>query len=187
MFTDSKETLMKSLRFVGVALLFMAPFALAQTSALNSATLDFEGIGPVRVGMNLSQASAAAKVQIKSEGAGPHSECEYAAPVSGPGGVGFTIVNQRIADITVREGHFATSAGIRVGDLESKVVDTYKGKAQFVGRKAVDSPRRLKLMTKSVTGDNMEMTFIAYGGKITMIVAGRPVSDVPGKGCRLKN
>lgn len=169
---------------LGLAL--VSSSALGQSSALSSAVLEFEGFGPIRVGMTLLEASAAAKVRIKSEAAGPHSECEYGAPVSGPSGVGFTLVNKRIADVSLRDGTFATSTGIRVGDPERKVVETYKGK-EFIGKKSVDSPRRLTLVNKSASGAKVEMTFIAYEGKVSMIVAGLPVSDVPGKGCRLKN
>jgi hypothetical protein len=169
-----------------LCLTLVSGFTLGQSSTLSSGVLDFEGFGPVRVGMTLPEASAAAKARIESEGAGPHSECEYAAPISGPGGIGFTLVNKRIAEISIQNEAFATSTGIRVGDPERKVVETYKGK-EFVGKKSVDSPRRLILVSKSASGAKVEMTFIAYEGKVSMIVAGLPVSDVPGKGCRLKN
>lgn len=169
-----------------LGLVLVSNSALGQSLALSSAVLDFEGFGPIRVGMTLLEASAVAKVRIKSEEAGPHSECEYAAPASGPSGVGFTLVNKRIADVSLSDGTYSTSTGIRVGDPEHKVVETYKGKA-FVGKKSIDSPRRLTLVNKSASGVKVEMTFIAYEGKISMIVAGLPVSDVPGKGCRLKN
>lgn len=169
---------------LGLAL--VSSFALGQSSTLSSAVLDFEGLGPIRVGMTLLEASAAAKARIASEGAGPHSECEYAAPVSGPGGIGFTLVNKRIAEISIQDEAFATSTGLRVGDPERKVVEMYKGKA-FVGKNSVDSPRRLTLVKKSASGARLEMTFVAYDGKVSMIVAGLPVSNIPGKGCRLKN
>lgn len=129
-------------KFLAALLLVVAPSLSAQSSILSAARLDFDGIGPIRIGMTIPQAIAAAKLKIKTEESGPDSECESAASVAGPAGLGFTLVNKRIATISIVESGIPTFNGIRVGDTERKVLEAFKGMATFSPRSKEDMSRR---------------------------------------------
>lgn len=153
---------------------------------LDGANLEIDRIGPIRVGMTLTEASKAARLQIKSEGK-VESECEYAAAPGGPPGLGFFIVDQRIALIQVSDGPIATSTGIRVGDLDPKVLQAYKGGIEDSGKsRAPDEPRLFRIRSKDQFGARLELTIYSWGGKVDLMAAGRPIISQIGKGCQYR-
>jgi hypothetical protein len=89
-----------------------------------------DGIGPVRVGMSLEEASAAAGqpvVEVPGSGAGiDPAACYFAAPESGEPKVSFMVVDGAIGRVDVAEGSTVlTISGVGVGAPESAVVAAY--------------------------------------------------------------
>lgn len=169
---------------VGVLLLAAGTWTFGQSSSLATAKLEVDRIGPVRLGMTLDEASQASKVSIKSQGK-EESECEFAAPVKGPEGLGFWLVQGRIAAIQLRDGPVMTATGIKIGDPEQKVIDAHQGKIKISRRpSAVDQARKLQVVTADSSGNKLEMTFFSWQGKIGSIIVGRPIIDQRGKGCQ---
>lgn len=89
-----------------------------------------EGIGPVRVGMSLEEASAAAGqsvVEVPGSGPGADPEsCYFAAPENGEPNVSFMVVDGAIGRVDVGEGSTVlTISGVGVGAPESAVVAAY--------------------------------------------------------------
>lgn len=89
-----------------------------------------DGIGPVRVGMSLEQASAAAgqpvaEVPGSGVGTGP-AACFFAAPGNGEPQVAFMVVDGVIGRVDVDGGSSVlTISGIGVGATEADVLATY--------------------------------------------------------------
>lgn len=165
-------------------LLLPATWTFGQSSSLATARLELDRVGPIRVGMTLDEASRAAKVLIKSEGKG-ESECEFAAPVKGPEGLGFYLVQGRIAAIQLREGPIMTTTGIKIGDAEQKVIDAYQGKIKVSPKpRAVHQARTFQVNAADPSGTRLEMTIYSWEGKVGSIIAGRPFLDRPGKSCQ---
>lgn len=92
--------------------------------------VSLEGVGPVRVGMTLEEASAAAGQgisEVPGSGAGSDpAACYYAVPDTGEPKVSFMVVDGQIARVDVEEGSGArTISGIGVGAPEADVLATY--------------------------------------------------------------
>ncbi|MDQ3385782.1 MAG: hypothetical protein M3503_07225 [Actinomycetota bacterium] len=89
-----------------------------------------EGVGPVRVGMTLEEASAAAGQgisEVPGSGAGSDpAACYYAVPDTGQPKVSFMVVDGAIGRVDVDEGStVVTVSGIGVGATEADVLATY--------------------------------------------------------------
>lgn len=89
-----------------------------------------DGIGPVRVGMSLEEASAAAGqpvAEVPGSGVGTDpASCFFAAPGSGEPKVTFMVVDGVIGRVDVAEGSsVVTISGIGVGATEADVLAAY--------------------------------------------------------------
>ena len=92
--------------------------------------VSLEGVGPVRVGMTLEEASAAAGQgisEVPGSGAGADpAACYYAVPDTGEPKVSFLVLDGEIARVDVEEGSAArTISGIGIGVPEADVLATY--------------------------------------------------------------
>lgn len=98
-----------------------------------SSRLRLDGIGPVRVGMTLEEASAGAGMQFgivpNSDRAGTGA-CAYARAEGGPEGLQFMVVNGRIVRIDIGNGPVRTLSGIGTGSTEAEVQATYPGRIE---------------------------------------------------------
>lgn len=95
------------------------------------ARLRLDGIGPVKVGMTLAQASKAIGKRLRFEAdPEPPSTCGYADPPGIPD-VTFMVIDGRIRRVQVVEGGaVATVSGVRVGASEAEVNRVYGGRIQ---------------------------------------------------------
>ena len=93
--------------------------------ALNaSSKLDLRGLGPVRVGMTLAEATAAAGIPVVASA--DTAECTYATAQGGPEGVLFMLVDRQIARVDVRAPSAVTTrSGAGIGDTEAQVQALY--------------------------------------------------------------
>jgi len=89
-------------------------------------TLD--GIGPVKVGMTLAQASAAAGLPIEIvETAVTTERCAHARARGGPEHLQFMVVDGTVARVEAYGPGITTLSGIGVGRTEAEVLGTYPG------------------------------------------------------------
>jgi len=94
-------------------------------SSISQAPLDIDGIGPVRVGMTVTQAAAAAGIPIRLQSSvGP---CGGAIVVGGPEGLSLMTDLNGITRVDVTEPFIKTRAGIGVGSSEADVTRAYGG------------------------------------------------------------
>lgn len=89
----------------------------------SEARLRMDGIGPVRVGMAVDKASAAAGVPIRV-GDDEFGNCRYAW-VPAIEGLDFLVVDGRIARVGVGDGPIRTVSGMRIGATEAEVHRVY--------------------------------------------------------------
>jgi hypothetical protein len=104
--------------------------AVARAQGLSEQSqLRFDGIGGVRVGMTLAQASAAIgrPITIDPNSAPEPSVCAFAYPRGGPPGVAFMVYDGRIQRVDVFRSEVPTVAGVRVGFSEAQVRAAYPG------------------------------------------------------------
>lgn len=88
-------------------------------------TLSFGGFGPVRVGMTVAQAQRALGFRLHEGRVTDPDECHYAISETRIPGIGFMIVDGRIARIDVTKGRTRTVSGARVGMTEEEARRLY--------------------------------------------------------------
>ena len=89
----------------------------------SEARLRMDGIGPIRVGMTVDQASAAAGVPIRV-GDDEFGNCRYAW-VPAFEGLDIFVIDGRIARVGVGDGPIRTVSGIGIGATEAEVHRVY--------------------------------------------------------------
>jgi len=93
--------------------------------------LRLDGIGPVRVGMTLEEASKASRLVFAvgpDSGPAPRT-CGFAGPEGAPPGLAFMVKdNTTIVRIDVHGPTVATDTGLRVGSTEAEVMAAYRGR-----------------------------------------------------------
>ncbi|HET9773058.1 MAG TPA: hypothetical protein VFS16_19325 [Acidimicrobiia bacterium] len=154
--------------------------------------LVFDGIGPVKVGMTLAQASAAVAKPVEVDPNYVLDGCAYAAVTGGPKGLSFMVLRDRDSDPwrIVRvdvddESRIATQSGIRIGATEAEVKRTYgapgrTGKITIENHEYVEGGHYISYDDDGPAG--LRMLFETDGQKVTRFRSGQqgPVGYVEG-------
>lgn len=134
----------------------------AQVKLTENSKLALNGIGPIRVGMTVDEASRAAGVRLVKGYASPHEEfCSYFKPQGEPTGINFMVTKGRIVRIDISNERVTTIKGAKIGDNEEKIFSLYPEQIRvtknplsgrgnnltFVPRDAMDSNYRLIFQT----------------------------------------
>lgn len=158
---------MHSIRLrVALASLVLVLCSTGVASALSrKARITTGGLGPVKIGMTERQVEKAAKRRINRQGGAGAESCTTAELGDKTSGL-FT--GDRLARIYVRTRRYATRSGIRIGDSEEDVLETYPG--DIVTEPHTYDPNGSYL--KLVDG-NRKVVFETDGSKVTDISTGR--------------
>ncbi|PPT10860.1 Serine/threonine protein kinase [Geitlerinema sp. FC II] len=84
-----------------------------------------DGIGPVRVGMTVAEASRSAGTTFVREGVYDSPQCHYIVPENGMRDVSFMVTNGRIARVDVRNPVVRTVSGAGIGNSEEEIEQLY--------------------------------------------------------------
>lgn len=105
------------------------PGATAAAPATDSALVVTErGLGALRAGMTLAEASAAFGGTLVARDSTDPTTCQYLEWRGGPPGVMVMMDGGRIARVDVDSATVPTAAGARVGDSEGRVLALYRGR-----------------------------------------------------------
>jgi len=141
-----------------------------------ASTLDLRGLGPVRVGMTLSEASAAAGLTIAVDGPSASPECSYAKAQGGPTGVAFMVIDGRIARADVGVGQASpvkTRSGAAIGDTEAQVQARYSNRLAVSPHKYVVDGHYLTFVPSDAADTGFRLLFETDGTKVTRFRAGK--------------
>lgn len=154
--------------------------------------LRFDGIGPIRVGMTLAQATAAVGKPVRIDPGYVLDGCGYAEVEGGPEGLSFMVLRAketdawRIVRINVSEkSRIATLSGVRIGATEAEVKKTYTGPGK-TGKLEVEQHVYVEAghyITYDVDGpEGHRLLFETDGTKVTEFRSGEqgPVGYVEG-------
>jgi len=146
-----------------------------------ASTLDLRGLGPVRVGMTLAEATAAAGVPIVGPGG---AECTYAKAEGGPEDVLFMVIGGRIVRVDVREGSPVKSlSGAGVGDTETQVQALYANRLQVTPHKYDPTGHYLTLVPTDPSDSGYRLIFETDGSKVTQFRSGQVPEVEQVEGC----
>lgn len=134
--------------------------------------LSEEGIGPVQIGMQLSEA---VNMGVLSENPNLKPECDYVFPAVGSGipeGVSVMVVRGRIARIDVDTGAVTTDEGAKLGDSEQRLKTLYGEDLKETPHKYIEKGHYFTVSGDSASAGKA-LVFETDGQQVTMIRGGR--------------
>ena len=152
------------------------PATVAPERLTSQSRLRVDGLGPVRIGMTLNEASAAAGVAIRLHpGESGGLDCSYAYAASGLDEVGFMVVGGRIVRIDV--GHkdparVKTLSGIGKGSTEAEVMRAYPGQIRVEGHPYVEGAHNLVYVPADPAFRPYSMIFESIDGRVARFRSG---------------
>ncbi|HSU18004.1 hypothetical protein [Longimicrobium sp.] len=133
--------------------------------------LDANGVGPVRVGMDVASLAAAVPGGLR-ETAKLEPECALLFPRTGPRGLSLMLVERRVVRVQARDSstRVATALGARVGDSEARVRQLYPG-ARVQPHKYVESGHYL-VVIPGAPADTLHRIVFETDGKVVTEMRG---------------
>ena len=144
----------------------------AGRDTVSALTLSEEGLGPVQIGMQLSEA---VNMGVLSENPDLKPECDYVFPAVGAGipeGVSVMVVRGRIARIDVDTGAVTTDEGAKLGDTEQRLRSLYGEDLRETPHKYIEKGHYFTVMGDSASAGKA-LVFETDGQQVTMIRGGR--------------
>lgn len=133
-------------------------------------TVTERGIGPLRAGMTLSEASAALGGALVAPAGADTAGCRYVQWRGGPPGVRVMVEGGQIARIDVDTAGVRTAAGAGIGDTEDQVQRLYPSRVSVTPQKYTEG--HYLTVTPNATDSSYAIVFETSGGKVTRFRAG---------------
>lgn len=145
---------------------------LAQAKLTNQSKLSINGIGAVKIGMTVPQATKAAGTKLAGDR--PNENCYYLKPQGEPKEIGFMVTKGRISRIDVRnKSKITTLAGAKVGDSEARIKSLYPKQIQVTPHKYVPGGHYLTFTPKNAADKNYRIVFETDGKRVTDFRSGK--------------
>ncbi|BAY77207.1 hypothetical protein NIES25_36670 [Nostoc linckia NIES-25] len=145
---------------------------IAQTKLTNQSKLFANGIGQVRVGMTVSQASKAAGTRLVGDP--PNKYCYYVKPEWDPKNVGFMVTEGRVSRVDVwRDSKITTLKGAKIGDTEARIKSLYPGQIKVTPHNYVSGGHYLTFVPKDQSDENYRVVFETDGKRVTQFRSGK--------------
>src|SRR5271169_1981219 len=169
---------MFSLRRVALAVLIIA--STIGAVAGDSWVVRDDGIGPVKIGMSLSELSIVLREKLSMPEEKDDQSCFY-VDSSKHAGIGFMVLDGRVARIDVDSPGVRTSKGIQVGDSAARALRVYGPKLKIEPH-FYTSPEGHYLTIYS-SDSRYGIRFETDNGKIDMFYAGTSAAISLVEGC----
>ncbi|MGB3494310.1 MAG: hypothetical protein WBA57_16400, partial [Elainellaceae cyanobacterium] len=132
-----------------------------QPIALTEETpLDLRGLGPIRVGMTVDEASQRSGVPLISPGAESEPPgCLYYHPLGGPREVLFMVSNGQIVRVDIQNSMTTTLSGVAVGDTEDRVQSLYPDQIEVLPHKYVPGGHYLTFVPRDGADQDFRVIF----------------------------
>jgi hypothetical protein len=147
--------------FVGtiVMVLVWVTSANGQSKLTEQSKLALNGIGPIKVGMTVDEASRAAGVKLVFVMNGPDAySCSYFKPQGELKDIAFMVTKSRIARIDIRDKRITTIRGARIGDTLDRIISLYPGQIQItktpLTARPEGNPKNLTFVPKDAADKN---------------------------------
>jgi hypothetical protein len=146
--------------------------SLAQQKLTELSPVFIDGMGPIRVGMTVAEASRAAGVRLVRDE--PLGDCSNATPQGNPRGVSFMVTGNRISRVNVYENRrVATGKLARIGDTEARIKSLYPGRIQVSQHQYVRGGHYLTFVPKDRSDRNYRLIFETDGKRVTSFRSGK--------------
>ncbi|HIK04985.1 MAG TPA: hypothetical protein IGS40_09745 [Trichormus sp. M33_DOE_039] len=144
---------------------------IAQTKLTQQSKVFINGIGPVRVGMTVSQAAKAAGTRLVGDK--PNNSCYYVNP-KGYNNIAFMVTEHRIARVDIyKNSQITTVSGAKIGDTEARIKSLYSGQIQVTPHNYVPGGHYLTFVPQDRADRNYRVVFETDGQRVTGYRAGK--------------
>jgi hypothetical protein len=132
----------------------------AQVQLTERSKLAINGIGPIRVGMTVDEASRAAGVRlIKSYEPLNEEFCSYFKPQGEPKGISFMVAKGRIVRVDISNEQVTTIKGAKIGDTEEQIFSLYPGQIRVIKNPLGGPGNNLTFVPRDVADSNYRLIF----------------------------
>ncbi|MTJ06870.1 hypothetical protein [Anabaena sp. UHCC 0204] len=157
---------------------------IAQTKLTSQAKVTINGIGSVKIGMNLPEAAVAANTRLSVSYAGSDS-CYYLQTEGELTGVSFMVtkddVKSRmkyvtsdvIARVDVDNPKITTVSGAKIGDTEARIKSLYPGQIQVTPHEYNQKGHYLTFIPRNKAEQKYRVIFETDGQRVTRYRAGK--------------
>ncbi|MBW4664272.1 MAG: hypothetical protein KME01_08745 [Chroococcus sp. CMT-3BRIN-NPC107] len=148
----------------------------AQTKITNQSKVNIYGIGAIRVGMTVTEASRVEGTKLVYKGKNVEPSCDFVFPQGAPKGLGFMVVDGRIARVDVYDKSFITTlSGAKIGDTEARIKALYPGQIKVTPHKYTGDSggHYLTYVPKDKSDRNYRLVFETDGKRVTNFRAGK--------------
>jgi len=159
---------------------------IAQTKLTSQAKVTINSIGPVKVGMNIPQVTAAANTRLYVEYGGNDEACYYISGEGDLNGVSFMVTKDEtksrdkyatsdvIARIDIDNPKITTVSGAKVGDTEARIKSLYPGQIEVTPHKYTGPQGHyLTFVPKNKAEQNYRVIFETDGQRVTKYRVGK--------------
>jgi hypothetical protein len=151
----------------------------AQAQLTERSKLALDGIGPIRVGMTVDEASQSAGIKLTRSGSGGLDEyqCSYVQPKGEPEGISFMVTKGRIARVDISSKRITTIKGAKIGDTEDQIFSIYPGQIQatrhpYQGRSPYNG-KYLTFVPKDADDKNYRIIFETAKNRVMRFRSGK--------------
>ena len=146
--------------------------ASAQSQITNQSKVFINGIGSVKVGMTIAEASKAAGTKLVRERYGDY-QCSYYNLQNGTKDIGFMVTKGRIARVDVSKGSISTASGARIGNTEAQIKALYPGQIKVSEHAYTDKGHYLTFVPRDKSDKNYRIVFETDGKRVTEFHSGK--------------
>ena len=154
----------------------------AQAQLTERSKLAINGIGPIRVGMTVDEASESAGIKLTnrsgSGGGREESQCSYVEPKGEPKGIAFMVTKGRIARVDIFSNkQITTIKGVKIGDTEERIFSLYPGQIKATRHPYQGLPPRngkyLTFVPKDAADKNYRIIFETANNRVIRFRSGK--------------
>ena len=159
-----------------IAIFFIAIISVnAQVRLTDESKVSINGIGPIRVGMTVKEASQASGVRlIQVPSGGEEYSCLIFKPQNEPKGISFMVTENRIARLAIWENkRISTIKGARIGDTEARIKSLYPSQIRVTQHEYVQRGHYLTFVPKDSADKNYRIVFETDGNRVTNFRSGK--------------
>jgi hypothetical protein len=164
---------------IGTAVIFLilVTSVSAQAKLTERSKLAINGIGPIRVGMTVDEASKAGGIRLIRSGSRGIDEyqCSYVQPKGEPKGIRFMVTKGRIARVDITSKPITTLSGARIGDSENRILSLYPGQIKatpgYIGREP--DGKYLTFVPKDAADKNYRIIFETSKNRVDRFRSGK--------------
>ncbi len=167
-----------------IAIFFVTIFsANAQDRLTEKSKVFINGMGPVKVGMSLAEASKATGLAfIETEER--LGDCSQISPKGSPKGVSFMVINGYISRVDIYENkRITTVKGAKIGDKKAIIFSLYKGQIRETNSETSADTKLLIFTPKEQKDKNYRLIFEIYKNRVKGFRSGKLPAVEYSEGC----